>query len=178
MNSSVDIMVWRKAVIASGPALPWEPPSSTEQPVHAGAWKRPSGNCGLAADAHGLLWCAQGQHSGSMNNAKASRCQAHHQDDRFDWPANAAMPAPAWRSALLDTLSALTRVLRFEKTRHRDARALGTFALVVVLTTVFFWRPLFSRSTSNQRSGVFTRGLSPGKLLRPLHRRCCAGNRW
>src|SRR6266702_8999871 len=27
-------------------------------------------------------WCAQGQHSGSMNSAKTSRCQDHH-DDRF-----------------------------------------------------------------------------------------------
>ena len=33
------------------------------------------------------------------------------------------MPAPAWRSALLDTLGTLTRVLRFEQTRHRDAQA-------------------------------------------------------
>src|SRR3989442_221288 len=41
--------------IASGRALPWEPPSSTEWPVLAGAWKRFSGNYGLVADAHGLL---------------------------------------------------------------------------------------------------------------------------
>ena len=50
-------------------------------------------------------WCAQGQHSGSMNSAKTSRCQDHHQDDRFAWPASAAMPAPAWRNALLASLA-------------------------------------------------------------------------
>ena len=45
-------------------------------------------------------WCAQGQHSGSMNSAKTSRCQDHH-DDRFAPTARPQCPyyhgnAPAW----------------------------------------------------------------------------------
>lgn len=100
-------------------------------------------------------WCAQGQHSGSMNSAKASRCQDHHQDDRFAWPANAAMPAPAWRNALLGRSGHAHP--RSSHRKHASSRC---------------------ASTSNQRSGVFTRGLFPGKLPRPLRRRCCAGNRW